>query len=893
LSNDQNDNDETQSFIVLSEGTMVGHYRIISKIGAGGMGEVYLAEDSTLDRKVAIKFLPPHLCQDDDCRKRFKREAQAAAKLSHPNIIHVYEVSEYQGRPFFAMEHVEGRSLRDIEAEELDIDRIVGIAIQLCDGLQTAHAAGVIHRDIKPSNIIIDSSGRPRLLDFGLATVKGGEQLTKTGSTLGTVGYMSPEQIEGKTTDARSDLFSLGVVLYELIANKSPFRRDDETATLKAILQDTPQPLARYNSEVSDDLQRIVSKLLEKDPVLRYHSAAGVIPDLKKLSAPSATSVAIERKRDRWNRYVVPLAVIFLLAVIAIWYFRYRNEGHRTAAADDKIMLAVLPFENLGDPEDEYFANGVIDEIRNDIGRLDRLKVIARISSQKYKDSDLSVSQIAASLGAQYVLTGTLRFRDAPRDSGSVKISAELIDVDDESQLWGNVHEASIADLFDMRSNIVDEVARTLGIDMPDTGQTGLTVIPTSNFDAYTYYLKGVTYRQERKYDLAENMVRKAVFLDSNFVRAVAELSYLNSLQFFFPLWSAQSDGRESDRAKAYADRASELSPGSPEANWAIGSYYYYVEENYKKAIEVFEAGLVRNPNNSELLHILGKLYFRDHKYQSGYESLSRSFELDPANPEVGYDLAHICLFLRNGDEALQVLDHALTYSPDNIDLYAMKIIIASRFYGSTNMVKAIRDEAISNGVDINNPYLTRTGMCFDYEFLSRDFSAWLKGVQEYGLRDARNLSDTLWAYYFNLLECYFYLNDTAGIKLYADSFLTRFNSASYVPTMQGIGIVADEADMAFVLAMAGDSSRAIEIIQGVLGRKPHLMDGRNGVWCYLTCARVLANVAETDLAIDILEELLSSPSPMNAAYLKISPHYDPLRNHPKFQALIEKYKKE
>jgi serine/threonine-protein kinase len=389
-------------------------------------------------------------------------------------------------------------------------------------------------------------------------------------------------------------------------------------------------------------------------------------------------------------------------------------------------------------------------------------------------------------------------------------------------------------------------------------------------------------------------MVRKALTLDSNFVRAVAELSYLNSLQFFFPFWSDQSDGKESDRAKAFADKASRLSPDSPEANWAVGSYYYYVEEDYRKAIEVFEAGLAGNPNNSELLHILGKLYFRDHKYQSGYESLRKSFELDPANPEVGYDLAHICLFLRKGDEAIQVLDHALTYSPENVDLYAIKLEVASSFYGSINMVKAIRDEAISNGVDINNPFLRRDGTSFEYEFLTRDFSTWLKGVQEYGLRDARTLSDTLWVYYYGLLRCYFYLNDAAGVKIYADSFLNILdNRTSYVPTMRGIGIVFEELDKAVLLAMTGDSSRAIEIIHGVVAQKPHLMDGRNGVWGYLNCAIALADVGEADAAIDIIEELLSSPSPVNAAYLKISPAFDPLRDHPRFQALISKYERE
>ncbi|MHC4628059.1 MAG: serine/threonine-protein kinase, partial [Planctomycetota bacterium] len=237
------DNDKTQSHIVLTKGTMVSHYRIVEKIGAGGMGEVYLAEDTQLDRKVALKFLPPHLCQDEDCRARFKREAQAAAKLSHPNIISVYEVSEHQGRPFFAMEHVEGQSLRDqAKAKGLEVARVIDLAIQICDGLSAAHEKGVVHRDIKPSNIVIDAYGRPKILDFGLAAIKGGEHLTRTGSTLGTVRYMSPEQVMGRELDRRSDLFSLGVVLYEFVTGHSPFARDNDAATGQATLTHVPEP---------------------------------------------------------------------------------------------------------------------------------------------------------------------------------------------------------------------------------------------------------------------------------------------------------------------------------------------------------------------------------------------------------------------------------------------------------------------------------------------------------------------------------------------------------------------------------------------------------------------------------------------------------------------------
>ncbi|MEE8577875.1 MAG: serine/threonine-protein kinase, partial [candidate division Zixibacteria bacterium] len=239
MRNSGSDNDNTQSFVALIKGTMVSHYRIVEKIGAGGMGEVYLAEDTKLKRQVALKFMPTHLAIDADFKARFVREAEAMAKLNHPNIITIHEVSEHQGRSFFAMELVEGQSLRDMSKNmDLSIDRIIELAIQICDGLGAAHEKKIIHRDIKPSNIVIDAYGRPKILDFGLASIEDGEHLTKTGSTLGTIHYMSPEQVEGKTVDQRSDIFSVGIVLYELITGRTPFERNNEGATLKAIVSD-------------------------------------------------------------------------------------------------------------------------------------------------------------------------------------------------------------------------------------------------------------------------------------------------------------------------------------------------------------------------------------------------------------------------------------------------------------------------------------------------------------------------------------------------------------------------------------------------------------------------------------------------------------------------------
>ena len=319
----ENGMDNTRSFVPMSKGTMISHYKIIEKIGAGGMGEVYLAEDTKLKRKVAVKFLPSHLSPDNEIQTRFVREAQTIARLNHPNIISIHDVSEFKGRPYYVMELVEGETLRDISHDKpLPFDLIVDYAIQICQGLGEAHRAGIIHRDIKSANIVVDKQGRVRLLDFGLAVAKGDDKLTRTGSTLGTISYMSPEQVSGRDIDHRSDLFSLGVVLYELITGRTPFKRDNEGATLKAIIEDNPEPLTRYRSDVPEKLQDIVFKLLEKDKELRYQSAEGVIADLKRLmydSSQSGYSRIVTAKPKR-TKLIVGIAAFTVVVIAAVFY---------------------------------------------------------------------------------------------------------------------------------------------------------------------------------------------------------------------------------------------------------------------------------------------------------------------------------------------------------------------------------------------------------------------------------------------------------------------------------------------------------------------------------------------------------------------------------------------
>jgi serine/threonine protein kinase len=360
VSENHHDDDKTQTHIPLMKDTTVGHYRIVGKIGAGGMGEVYLAEDTKLDRKVALKFLPHHLCRDEDCRQRFTREAQAAAKLDHPNIVTVHEVDEYKGRPYFAMAHVEGQSLKEYSSgQELSIEKILELGIQICEGLQAAHDNGITHRDIKPSNILIDSHGRARIVDFGLASVMGKDQLTKTGSTLGTTGYMSPEQVRGQEIDHRSDLFSLGVVLYELITKQNPFKRDSEAATLKAVSDDTPHPVARFRSNVPEGIEGIIDKALDKNRDTRYQHADGFGADLLRIRqelSGQITQAAPPRKRIGVFTYLLIVIGVVAVSIIAGIQLFKDNERRAVVPEFKKITYTGDAYYSAISPDGTYYA---------------------------------------------------------------------------------------------------------------------------------------------------------------------------------------------------------------------------------------------------------------------------------------------------------------------------------------------------------------------------------------------------------------------------------------------------------------------------------------------------------------------------------------------------------
>jgi len=455
-------------------GKIISHYKILKKIGEGGMGEVYLAEDTKLDRKVALKFLPKRFtnvgANGDSPKERFFREARAAAALNHPNIVTIYEINEYEDQTYIAMEYIEGETLKDkITSGTLLLTKVVDYAIQICEGLQKAHAAGIVHRDIKPQNIIINRDGQVKILDFGLAKLKGVSQLTKESSTLGTVNYMSPEQIQGLDVNQRTDIWSLGVVLYEMITGQLPFKGDYEHAVVYSILNEEPEPLSKLRPDVPSELERIVGNALAKSENERYDNVEALLEDLKALKRLLKSNLLLEKASDKAS----------------------------------KPSIAVLPFRDMSSQKDqEYFCEGIAEELINALVKLDGLRVAARTSAFQFKDSDSDIKKIGLKLQVETVLEGSIR-----KAGDQIRITAQLINVTDGFHLWSEKYDRKLQDIFAIQDEISLAIVDKLEVKLLGHDRTALVRRHTVDQEAYNLYLKGLYFWNRR----LEGGMRKAM----------------------------------------------------------------------------------------------------------------------------------------------------------------------------------------------------------------------------------------------------------------------------------------------------------------------------------------------------------------------------------------------
>jgi serine/threonine protein kinase/tetratricopeptide (TPR) repeat protein len=662
-------------------GRTFSHYRITAKLGSGGMGEVYLATDTKLDRQVAVKFLSADRSGDPEARQRFIHEAKAQAMLSHPNIATFIDVGEEGGRAFLVIEYVEGHPLPQLAHEErLSLPEILDLVIQVGEGLQSAHEHGVIHRDIKPENILVTAKRQVKITDFGLARWKGATTLTKDGTRMGTAYYMSPEQAEGKRVDRRSDLFSLGVILYELVCGQRPFEGETETAIAYAVVSETPEPLARYKAGVPEELQHIVSKCLVKNPEERYQSAAELLADLKALrrtltgasGAPPSKSFAAKRSRKVALVVVAGVAVVVVVAVLLTRHFLSTGPG----TAIERKMLAVLPFQNLGAPEDEYFADGITEEITSRLAKISGLRVISRTSAQQYKKTEKSLRQIGSELGANYVLEGTIRW-DKSGATNVVRITPQLIQVSDDSHIWAENYERTLTQIFAVQASIAEQVAHAMNLALLEGQRNSLAAAPTTNLDAYDSYLRGLDYASRGlavdNLKSAAAMFENAVSLDSTFALAFAWLARVETWLFFF---SPENPETSLDMAQEALARAFRLAPDLPEAFLAQGVYDNLVLREYDRALESFDRARQGLGNFSDLYQEIALVRKRQGKLLESVSNYLAALELDPRSLRKLLDLADTYAETRRYGDAERVYDRAAALVPDDADVFAGRLTL-------------------------------------------------------------------------------------------------------------------------------------------------------------------------------------------------------------------------
>lgn len=564
-------------------GRTLGHYTVEARLGRGGMGEIYLARDTRLDRRVALKVLPETMAADPDRRARFEREARAVAALSHPNIVTIHSVEEAEGLHFLTMELVDGHTLGEVIPDRgFDLEGFLRVAIPLVDAVAAAHAQGIVHRDLKPDNVMVSTSGLVKVLDFGLAKQAAPEgvaplavmqTVTRTGEGIivGTVSYMSPEQAEGKPVDARSDVFALGIVLYEMASGHRPFPGDSAVSVLSSILKDTPPSLGDLRPELPRSLAALVHRCLDKDPARRFQSAAEVRAELERLRQTAGRWGVRSWRARRWAVIggvaggAALLAALVVLAVVRPWSSR-------------QTAIAVLPFENLSaEPENQYFSDGITEEITSKLARIGRLKVVARAATARYRGARKDPREIGRELGVDYLVDGSVR-----KAGERVRIGAQLVGVRDGFQLWSEAFEGDIGDVFRLQEDTALEIAEALKLRLSPGEEQAVRQRLTTNPQAFDAYLRGRAlleyFDDSTKLEVARAHLERALGLDPDYPLALAGLSRVEA-QYHRNLDPSPARLR---RAEELARRALELRPDLAEAHLAmaqvLGNRFEYAE---------------------------------------------------------------------------------------------------------------------------------------------------------------------------------------------------------------------------------------------------------------------------------------------------------------------------
>ncbi len=883
----------------LSTGTIFARrYEVIEELGKGGMGRVYKAFDKKIKEKVALKLLRPEISSDEETVERFSNELKYARKIIHKNVCRMFDLGEEEGTHYITMEYVSGEDLKSMirMMGRLSPGQAVSITRQVCEGLAEAHKLGVVHRDLKPQNIMIDREGNARIMDFGIARSLKAKGITDGGIIIGTPEYMSPEQVEGKETDQRADFYALGVILYEMLTGKVPFEGDTPLSIAVKHKTEMPQDPRKLNAQVPLDLSQLILKCLEKDKKNRPQSAEEVISQLVEIEqeVPTTEKALPQRKpftsreikgafSKRWGL----TAALLLVAIAAGLVFIFlRKEKPAPPPANKRIV--VLPFENQGAPEDEYFSDGMTDEITARLSSISQLEVIARTSAIQYKKTRKTPQKIGEELGASYILYGTVRWQKQPGGASQVRVTPSLVRVSDATQIWANPYDETIAEVFRVQADIAKRVAQALNVALLEPEQKALEAKLTNNSEAYDYYLRGQEYFNqgpENRKNLMTSieMFENAVKLDARFGQAYAGLARSHASIYW---WQYDHTEERAAKSKEAADKALQLDPDSSEAHLALGIYNYQCKLDFEQALEELFFALEKQPKNSEILAYIAYVKRRQGKLDETIVNLKKAIEINPRSVDVSVGLADTHFLLRDYVEGERYYQQAILLSPNYLATYIApdgSLTCLYLAWGNIEKARGVLEQASK-------------------KLLSRDEENWLgfyqatvnifdgqyeEALKNLSLMPSEALDDQF--HFVPKSQLYAKINGLMGKKqkeqgFYESARLFLENKVKEHPDDSRL-----HSSLGIVYAGLGLKEKAIQEAIKATELLPISKEFWRGPYRVKDLAQVYVMVGEYDKALDKIEYLLSIPGELSIPLLKIDPVWATLHSHPRFQKLINK----